>query len=508
MTSYNNARIVKNTLMLYFRMFLIMGIGLYTGRIILDTLGITDYGIYNVVGGVITMVSFLHAAIIASTQRFISFELGMGDCQRLRLVFCSSVNIHIAIAVVILLIGESVGLWFINTHLNIPLDRMTAANWVYQASIFVLIFKVLSVPYNAAIIAHEKMSAFAYISIVEALLDLGAVFSLYIVIYDKLIVYSILMVTVASLVRMCYIIYCRRYFEECKYAFIYDKKTIIEMFSFAGWSILGNMGTSFKSQILNIILNLFYGTTANAASGVGHLVSSKVNAFSTNFTMALNPQITKHYAAGNYQGSKELVYMGSRFSFFLLTIISMPFLLNPYYILNLWLTKVPEYAATFLQLSLLSALIYALSVCVTKAIQATGRVKWFQIGVFVITMGEVPAAWFLLRNGLPPYAVMIPVLFSNTIALFFRFWLIQRYIPIYRFGDYLIGVVARSVLTFIISYGLCYGICRLFIASFTNILISSVLCILITMIMIYAIGINQKERVLIQNQISKRLFKR
>lgn len=494
--------------MLYFRMFLIMGIGLYTGRIILDTLGITDYGIYNVVGGVITMVSFLHAAIIAATQRFISYELGKGNSQRLRLVFCSSVNIHLAIAAVILFIGESVGLWFINTHLNIPQDRMIAANWVYQASIFVLVFKVLSVPYNAAIIAHEKMSAFAYISIVEALLDLGAVFSLYVIAYDKLIVYSVLMVMVAFLIRLCYIIFCRRHFKECIYTFIFDKQIVREMFSFAGWSILGNMGSSFKGQILNIILNLFYGTTANAASGVGHLVSSKINAFSVNFTMALSPQITKQYAAGNYQGSKDLVYMGSRFSFFLLTIISMPFLQNPDYILNLWLTKVPEYAATFLQLALLSALIYALSVCVTKAIQATGRVKWFQIGVFIIAMGELPAAWLLLRTGFPPYAVMIPTLFSNAIALFFRFWLIQRYVPIYRFGDYLVGVVARSVLTFIISYGVCYGVCRLFNPSFIQFLISSTLCVILTMFLVYTTGINRTERVLIQNQISKRLFMR
>lgn len=508
MTSYNNVRIAKNTLMLYFRMFLIMGIGLYTGRIILDTLGITDYGIYNVVGGVITMVSFLHAAIIASTQRFLSFELGKGDRQRLSLVFCSSVNIHIVIAAVILLIGESVGLWFINTHLNIPQDRMTAANWVYQASIFVLIFKVLSVPYNAAIIAHEKMSAFAYISIVEALLDLGAVFSLYIVIYDKLIVYSILMVTVAFLIRLCYIIFCRCHFKECIYTFIYDKQIVREMFSFAGWSILGNMGSSFKGQILNIILNLFYGTTANAASGVGHLVSSKINAFSVNFTMALNPQITKQYASGNYQGSKDLVYMGSRFSFFLLTIISMPFLLNPDYILNLWLTNVPEYAATFLRLSLLSALIYALSVCVTKAIQATGNVRWFQIGIFIIMMGELPAGWLLLRTGFPPFAVMIPALFSNTIALFFRFWLIQRYVPIYRFKEYMTNVVARSALTFIISYGLCLGVCRLFGPSLIHFLISSTLCIMLTVSTIYVMGIKKTERNLVQNLISKRLLKK
>lgn len=504
----NNARIAKNTLILYFRMFLIMGIGLYAGRIILDTLGITDYGIYNVVGGIITMASFLHSAIIASTQRFISYELGKGDNQRLRLVFCSSVNIHIAIATIILLLGESIGLWFINNNLNIPQDRMVAANWVYQASIFVLIFKVLSIPYNSAIIAYEKMSAFAYISIVEALLDLGTVFSLYIIAYDKLIVYSILTMMVAFLIRMCYVIYCRRHFEACKYAFIYDKQMINEMFSFAGWSILGNMGNTFKNQILNIILNLFYGTTANAARGVGLLVSSKVNAFSTNFTMALNPQITKQYAAGNYQGSKELVYMGSRFSFFLLTIISMPFLQNPDFILDLWLVKVPDNAAMFLRLSLLSALIYALSVCVTKAIQATGRVKWFQIGVFIITMGELPTAWLLLRSGLPPYAVMIPALFSNTIALFFRFWLIQRYVPIYNFRDYLIDVVARSVFTFVICYGACLALCSHFGDSFVQFLLSSLLCIMLTIIIIYVTGIKRTERALVQYQISKRLFKK
>lgn len=492
--------------MLYIRMFLIMGIGLYIGRIILDTLGVTDYGIYNVVGGIITVTSFFHSAISAATQRFISFELGRGNTDNLRNIFCTSVNIHIILSIIIVIIGETLGLWFVNTHLNIPNERMIAANWVYQASIVVLICKVLSVPYNASIIAHERMSAFAYISVVEVLLDLVAVYSLYAVRYDKLTVYAFLMVFIAFLIRLCYVIFCRWHFEECRYRFYYNRQLATEMFSYAGWSILGSLGITGKDQAVNVILNLFCGPTANAARGIGIMVSSKVNAFSQNFTMAMSPQITKQYAAGHTEESRNLVYMGSRLSFFLLSIISMPFLLNCDYILNLWLTKIPEYSGRFLQLSLLSSLIYSMSVCVTKAIQATGKVKWFQIGVFLIMMGELPAVWLLLRLGFQPYTVIYPAIASNFIALAFRFWLIRHYVPIYSYKDYWFGVVIRGLFVFLISYVICYFACQQVQNSFWSFIASSIIAIMTTIAIIYALGISRTEKKIIHQYISNKLF--
>ena len=506
--STDRQRVAKNTVLLYIRMFVIMIIGLYIGRIILDTLGETDYGIYNVVGGVIAVSSFLLSAISAASQRFISYELGTGNIDRLKMVFCSSVNIHIILAILFLLLGETVGLWFVNTYLNIPAERMTAANWVYQASIFVLICKVMSVPYNSAIIAHERMSAFAYVSILEVLLDLGAIYLLKIVFYDKLVVYALLLSAIALFIRLCYIVYCRLHFKECKYAYTYDKKVVKEMFAYAGWSIFGGIVFTSKDQIVNIILNMFCGPSVNAARGLGVMVSSKVNAFSQNFTTAITPQITKQYAAGNQLESKNLVYMGSRFSLFLLLIVSIPFLLNGDYILGLWLIKVPAFTGRFLQLSLLSSIIYSLSFCLSRAIEATGHVKWFQIGIFVIMMAEIPAAWILLQLGLPPYMVVFPAVISNILTLFFRFFLLRYLLPIYNFKEYVSNVLLRSFVVFGVSYAICKLLCRNGANNLLSFLTTSFLGVLITCIVVYTFGLEKKEKKFLSSRIKMLLMKK
>lgn len=253
----SNKRIAKNTLLLYFRMVLIIIVGLYTSRVVLNTLGVSDYGIYNVVGGIVSMLAFLNSAMVAASQRFISFELGTDDSERLKKVFCTSVSIHIVLALIIFLIAETLGLWFVNTHLNIPAERMGAANWVYQCSILTLMLTVVSVPYNSCIVAHEHMKAFAYVSILEAVLKLLVVYLLLVGAVDKLVLYAILVAAVAFVIRIIYGIYCKRHFEECTYRFVLDRKLFKEMFAFAGWSIIGNLGFSMKDQGSNIILNLF-----------------------------------------------------------------------------------------------------------------------------------------------------------------------------------------------------------------------------------------------------------
>ena len=301
----SNKRIAKNTLLLYFRMVLIIIVGLYTSRVVLNTLGVSDYGIYNVVGGIVSMLAFLNSAMVAASQRFISFELGTDDSERLKKVFCTSVSIHIVLALIIFLIAETLGLWFVNTHLNIPAERMGAANWVYQCSILTLMLTVVSVPYNSCIVAHEHMKAFAYVSILEAVLKLLVVYLLLVGAVDKLVLYAILVAAVAFVIRIIYGIYCKRHFEECTYRFVLDRKLFKEMFAFAGWSIIGNLGFSMKDQGSNIILNLFFGTAVNAARGIAMQVNGIISNFSNNFTMALNPQITKQYAAGGTKASME-----------------------------------------------------------------------------------------------------------------------------------------------------------------------------------------------------------
>lgn len=503
--SDNNIRIAKNTLFLYFRMFITTIIGLYTSRVVLQTLGLTDFGIYNIVGGIISMAAFLNAAMVAASQRFLSYELGKGDKNRLSRVFCTSVNIHVAICLIAFLFAETVGLWFVNAKLNIPEDRMIAANWVYQASIISFIINVMSVPYNSSIVAHEKMSVFAYISILDVVLKLLIVYLLLIFPYDKLIVYSILMVCVVTLIRLCYTVYCKRHFPECSYRLMMDWPLFKEMFSFAGWSVIGNLGFSFKDQLSNVILNLFFGPTVNAARGIGMQVTAHVKTFAHSFTMALNPQITKQYAAGNLDASRKLVYAGSRYTFYLLTLISIPVIINIDYILKLWLGIVPKYTSQFVVFSILVSLIYSLSECVTKAIQATGRIKWFQIGVSMIMLSELPIAWVLMELGYPPYAVMWPALLTYSVALLFRFWLIRSYVEGYYFSEYMVTVILRSLIVFIVCYISCSFACNLLPGGFIGLIISVLICFAVTASVVMTLGITKNERSMIYSVVASRI---
>lgn len=505
--SADNKKIARNTLLLYFRMFITMAVGLYTSRVVLNILGVVDYGIYNVVGGIITMMSFLNVAMVQSSQRYISFELGRGDSENLIKVFSTSINIHLAISVLSVLMGETIGLWFINTQLNIPTDRMLAANCVYQASIVTFVVNVMSVPYNATIVAHEKMSAFAYISILEVSLKLAIVYALLLIPLDRLIIYSVLTVAVGVCIRLCYTIYCRRHFSECKYHFVKDKKIFKEMFTFAGWSVLGNLGLSFKDQLSNVILNIFSGPAVNAARGIGMHVNSMVNTFATNFTMALNPQITKQYAVGDIEASKQLVFLGSRFSFFLLTLISVPILVHKDYILILWLGIVPEYTSQFLTLSIITSLLYATSSCVTTAIQATGKLKWFQIGVCVIMLSEIPIAWLLLNLGYPPYSVMWPTIISYSIAVIFRILILIHYVPSYNFFKYVKSVLLRCLIVFSLSYMTCKYVCNLFQINFSTFVLTTILNLIIISFYVFFVGMIKNERNKILNVLYKRISK-
>lgn len=502
-TKLDKKRIVQNTGLLYVRMLLTMLIGLYTSRVILTVLGISDYGIYNVVGGIVYTLAFLNSAMAAASQRFISYELGIGNMSRLKRIFSTSVNIHMLIAFIIFIGAETIGLWFVNTHLNIEDDRMVAANWVYQFSIFTLMLSIWSVPYNSCIVAHEHMKAFAYISFFESVSKLIIVYCLSIGTSDRLILYGILVFVVTLLVRLCYGIYCKRHFEECSYHFVWDKRLFKDMFSFAGWSILGNLGFSFKDSVGNIILNIFFGTAINAARGIAMQVSSLITTFSTNFAMALNPQITKQYAAGNVEESRSLVYAGARYSFYLLMLITIPFLINSDYILWLWLSDVPEYTGIFIALALFVSLLHALSGTVTTALQATGYIKVFQIGISMLMLSEIPVAYILLRAGMPPYAIMYPTLVTYTLAVFFRFCLLKRMIPSYDFTYYVFHVFLKSVFLFIVCYFLCDKLHDCFENSFLTVIITVFMSLCIIIVTIYFIGITPIERVVVRKRIVK-----
>lgn len=422
MVENNNKRVAKNTLFLYFRMILIMLVTLYTSRVILSQLGISDYGIYNVVGGVVTMFAFLNNCMATSTQRFMTFELGRGDMKRLRDVFAVSLNIHLIIALIVVLLAETIGLWFVNNKLVIPADRIGAANWVYQFAILSFCVNIIQVPYNAVLIAHEKMNVYAYISIIEVFLKLGIVYLLVMSPFDKLIVYGGLLLLVQLIIRSIYQFYCRRHYVESRFHLLWDRNLYREMSNFAGWNLFGSIVWLLRDQGLNIILNLFFGPVINAARGVAMQVSSAVMGFISNFQVALNPQITKNYANKNIAEMEKLAYLGIKFSFIILFILAFPLALNIDFVLRLWLEKVPEYAGLFVTLIMIDALCGNLfGVPLMTSLSATGKIRNYQVVVSMVILLIVPFGYVALRMGYDADSVFYISIFFTLISGFVRF---------------------------------------------------------------------------------------
>lgn len=441
-TSSNNQRIAKNTLLLYFRMLLTMAVALYTSRVVLQTLGVEDYGIYNVVGGVVSMFTFINNAMSGATMRYMTFELGRGDKGKLHRIFCASMGIHAIVSLVILLLAETVGLWFLNTHMVIPESRLDAANLVFQLSVFSTLVMMMSIPYNAAIIAHEKMSAFAYISVLEVILKLAVVYILVVFDIDKLKLYAVLIFCVQMLIRIIYGRYCSKHFEECHYQLIYDKSLFKEMTGFAGWSLFGNLAAVAFTQGINILLNMFFGPVVNAARAVAVQVQNAVQGFVGNFQMALNPQITKTYASGEMEQMHRLVFAGGRYSFFLLFFLSLPVMIEAGPILSVWLGTVPEHTVSFIRLTLCIMMVDALSNPLITAAQATGHIRTYQAVVGGILLLIVPFSYFALKLGGQPEVVFVVHFITVVIAQIARLLMIRPMIRL-SLRKYLTEVVMK-----------------------------------------------------------------
>lgn len=493
--SLNNQRIAKNTIFLYFRMFLTMAVTLYTSRVVLNTLGVEDFGIYNVVGGVVTMFSFINSAMAGATQRFLTFELGKRNFDKLHKVFCTSICIHVIISLLILILAESLGLWFMNTYMSIPPERMEAAFWVFQFSVLSSIVMIMSVPYNALIIAHEKMSAFAYISILEVFLKLLIVYILLIINADKLKLYAILLFSVQLLIRLIYGRYCNKHFEESKYEFYFNKKLFVEMTSFATWSLFGNLASVAFTQGVNILLNMFFGPVVNAARAVAVQVQSAVLSFVYNFQMALNPQITKNYAIGDFKQLHTLIFASGRYSYYLLLLLSLPLIFETEYVLTVWLGTVPEYTANFLRLILSIMLVDALANPLITAASATGKIKKYQSIIGSILLMIVPISYIVLKMGAIPESVFIVQFSIIVIAQIVRLYLIRPMIKL-SLLEYLKEVVLKVSLVTIASIilPLCTSI---YLSSINNMLhfgLISLISILSTLISAYYLGIGKAEQ--------------
>lgn len=426
----NNSRIAKNTLFLYFRMILLMVVSLYTSRVVLATLGIEDYGVYNIVGGFIGMLAFLNGAMSGCTQRFITIELGKGDEQALKKVFSTCVITHAMIALVVFIIAETVGLWFVKEKLVISDNRMTAAMIVYQCSVLTSIVQIMSFPYNADIIAHERMSAFAYISIYEAFANLCIVYFLQIGNLDRLALYAVLLLLVKVSVIIVYRIYCKRHFVESSFHRMFDKSLFKQMFAFTGWNLWGGLAGTLMGQGINILLNLFFGPVVNAARGVAVQVQSVVQMFASNFQMALNPQIMKTYAAGEMNNMHTLIFRSAKFTFMLLLCLILPISLEIDCILKLWLHEVPDNTNIFILLMLCIAMVDAVSNPFMIASAATGRVKVYQSVVGGILLTIVPLAYVALKMGGEPYLVFIVHLIVALVAFVVRLMIVRNLVQV------------------------------------------------------------------------------
>ena len=499
-TSANNKRIAKNTLLLYFRMLFMMAVNLYTSRVVLNALGVEDFGIYNVVGGVVAMFSMLSSSLSAAITRFITYELGTGNKESLKKIFSSSVTIQIGLAVLIVLLAEAVGVWFLNVKMNIPDERMIAANWVYQFSILTFAINLISVPYNASIIAHERMSAFAYISILEAIGKLVIAFLIVISPMDKLIFYAILMCSVALIVRFAYGAYCKKHFEECTFRFIFDKDLLKRMFGFAGWNFIGASSAVLRDQGGNVVINLFCGPTVNAARGIAFQVNNAISGFVTNFMTALNPQITKSYAAGDRDYMMTLIYQGARLSFYMLLLLSLPGLVNTQYILSLWLGIVPDHAVLFVQLILVFAMSESISNPLITAMLATGKIRNYQLIVGGLQMMNLPVSYMLLHMGMFPEVVILVAIAISQCCLAARLLMLRGMIGL-SVRKYFKKVYINVLTVTIIAAVLPFLITNVLTESFLNFIQSSLVALISTGVTIYYVGCNKAERQFVLNKL-------
>lgn len=491
--------------MLYFRMIFVMLVSLYTSRVVLATLGIEDYGIYNVVGGVVVMFGFLNSAMSTSTSRYVTFALGKGLKEEQRKVFNTSLQIHLMIALLILLLAETVGLWFLQNKMIIAEQRQHAAFWVYQCSVLTMMGSIINVPFNASIIAHERMSAFAYISIFEVISKLGIVYLLVVVSIDKLIFYAVLLLVLQLLIQSVYVHYCMRHFEEVELKRVWSRPLFTEMLGFAGWNLMGNCAGVLSTQGVNVLLNMFFGPTVNAARSVAVQVQGAVSYFSANFQMALNPQITKNYAVGDLLAMHSLILRSARFSFFLLFLLSLPIYLMAQEILEIWLEDVPNFSAIFLQLSLMTVTIDSIANPLMMAAAATGNVRRYQTVVGGVIMLVTPIAYVALKMGADAPSVFIVNLLISILAFITRLYIIRPLIQlnIRRF----VCQVGRSVLLVILLGMPIPVVVRALFppTSIAFVIILGMSCVCSVCMAVYTVGLEKSERIFIREKIAERV---
>lgn len=497
-------RIAKNTLFMFFRMLLVVGIGLYTSRVVLNTLGIEDFGIYNIVGSIVVFLLFFKNALTNATYRFLAYELGKKDMARLSRTFAMSLNMNAVLAGILFLILESVGIWAVNHWLNIAPERLSAANWVFQFSILCFVIEILKTPYNSCVIAHERMDFYALTSIIESLLKLGIVYCLLIVDFDKLILYAALIALVALLVGVWYVLYCLKHFPETRYRFFWDKTMLRQLLSYSGWSVVVNAVDVSVNQFNNLLFNLFGGVAANAAMGIANQVNAHLNNFLSSFTQSFNPQIIKSYAEGDRAYFMKLIFSASKLSYFLLFAAAFPLFLFIDPVLELWLKTPPPMSGTFIRLVIAYMLFDSFSAPLWQAVHATGRLVVHQLLIAGIKIINIPLSWYLLSIGYPIATALVVWATLNGVCSIARIFYMHSLIGLplgAYFRDVIGSIVAVSALSilFPLYYYQSHG------AGWITMTTVSGIFFICYLPVIYYVGLNKKERTLFTTMLKKKM---
>lgn len=508
---HNSGKIIaKNTVFLYFRMLLTMGVALYTSRIVLEVLGASDYGLYNVVGGVVTMLGFINSSMGAGTSRFITYELGRGNKKRLSEVFNVALVSHIIIALIIFILAETIGLWFVNTQMVFPGARTLAVNVVYQASVFTAMLQFTQIPYSADIIAHEQMAVYAYVSIFEVGLKLAAVLLLkYISTSDALITYAILLFVVQVVVILTYRVYCSRKYIESKWHFVKDTRTYREIFTFSGWDVIGGLCSVTQGQGMNIILNMFFGPIVNAARAISYQVQGAFQQFTDNFMTAVNPEIVKSYAREDYQPMVKLINASSLYSYYLLLLLVMPVMFKLKVLLDVWLKNVPNHTVDFTLIILGCMMIRAIARPVVMAVHATGDIKYLNLISGSIGLLPLPIAVVGLHLGANALFVFWILFVFSIIGNITEFLILKHNLPEFSIKKHLTFVYLRVFIITIITSSVVYLISLYFKNTFLSFCMYYPVSLILSGLIIFYLGLSKDLRTkiirIVRNKLCKKL---
>ena len=497
----NNKRIAKNAMALYIRMIVTMLVGLYTSRVILHALGVEDYGIYNVVGGFVSMFSLISGSLNGSVSRFLTFELGRGDEAKLKRVFSTSIFVLLGLSFVVFIATETVGLWYLNNKMVLSQERSNAAFWVFQISVLTFIMSLINSPYSASIVSHERMGVYAYLSIADAVLKLIISFLVYYSPIDRLVFYASLLFLVSVFNQCIYVWFCKRYFPECRFSCIFDKSLFKGMFSFASWNFIGSSAAVLRTQGSSLLLNAFGGPVVNAANGIANTITHVVSGFVNNFTQAFNPQITKRYAAGEYNSLMNLLIYGSKYSYYLMFLMALPIMLNTHFILQIWLGIVPEYTVEFSRWTFVFLLAESISRPIITAKNATGRIRNYQIVVGGVLLLTLPLSFVALKLGATVTIVAFFNAFTATMAIFARMYMMRDDFPCWSSRVYFTKVFFNVLLVSVIAAPLPLLLNYIMPEGLLRFVLSTLLCLSCTTISILYIGCDRSERTMILTKL-------